>query len=304
MGSGLKLCGLLAVGFLLLLVTATEVFGVAEEKKNAWEAVASRLQQIATQAGGGRLGVAALDMATERRVVDHEQERFAMCSTFKFLAVAAVLHRVDPGEEKLDRFIQYTERDILAWAPVTKQHLHEGGMTVEALCFAAIAYSDNTAANLLLQTLGGPSGVTAYAVSLGDNVTRLDRMEPELNHVVPGDPRDTTSPAAMLADMQKILLGDALSAASREKLESWLVQNTTGDGMIRAGVPKDWRVGDKTGRSGTGNTNDIAIIRRPNGEAILLCIYVEAAGATEEQRVKMIADVTAELADTARLPTK
>jgi beta-lactamase class A len=249
------------------------------------------IKKIEAQAGGARLGVAALDVATGRRSEHHAQERFPMCSTFKFLAVAAVLHRVDRQQERLDRFISYTQRDILEYAPITKQHLSEGGMTVEALCAAAIVYSDNTAANLLLQTLGGPSGVTDYVRSLGDQMTRLDRMEPALNNVAPGDPRDTTTPEAMLADMQKILLGDALPAPAREKLESWLVQNTTGGEMIRAGVPKDWRVGDKTGRSGKGNTNDIAIIRRPKGETILLCVYAEASAATEGQRARMIAEV-------------
>ena len=242
-----------------------------------------------------RIGVAMLTGDREVRAVRHADERFAMCSTFKFLAVAAVLHRIDRDEEKLDRFIKYTEHDILAWAPVTKRHLPEGGMTVEALCFAAIAYSDNTAGNLLLQTLGGPSGLTAYARNLGDDVTRLDRIEPELNNVTRGDVRDTTSPRAMLYDMQKILLGDALSATSREKLESWLVQNTTGDEMIRARVPKDYRVGDKTGRNEAANSNDIAIIRRPNGEVILLCVFVDAPGESAERRAKTIADVTGEL---------
>jgi beta-lactamase class A len=242
-----------------------------------------------------RIGVAILDVDGAMRGGLHANERFAMCSTFKFLAVAAVLHRVDTGEDKLDRFIKYGERDILAWAPVTKQHLREGGMALEALCFAAIAYSDNTAGNLLLQTLGGPAGLTAYTASLGDEVTHLDRMEPQLNEVVDGDTRDTTTPLAMLSDMQKILLGDALSLQAREKLESWLAQNTTGEGMIRAVVPQGWRVGDKTGRNETRNTNDIAIIRRPDGKVILLCIFVDALNAPAERRAKMIANATKEL---------
>ena len=240
-----------------------------------------------------RTGVAILDEEGETHGF-HANERFAMCSTFKFLAVAAVLHRVDHGEDRLDRFINYSEHDILAWAPVTKKYLPEGGMTLEALCFAAIAYSDNTAGNLLLQTLGGPAGLTAYARSVGDNVTRLDRTEPELNDVLPRDERDTTTPMAMLRDMQKILLGDALSLQSREKLESWMMQNTTGDEMIRAGVPSGWRVGDKTGRNDIGNTNDIAIIRRPDGKAMLLCIFTFAWIVPAKDRAEKIAQVTTE----------
>jgi len=247
-----------------------------------------------------RIGIAMLDPDGETRRVRNADERFAMCSTFKFLAVAAVLRRVERAEEKLDRFIKYGERDILAWAPVTKQHLGKGGMTLEALCFAAIAYSDNTAGNLLLQTLGGPAGLTAYARSLGDDITQLDRTEPELNNVARGEAHDTTSPMAMLHDMQKILLGDALSVSMREKLESWMNQNTTGDAMIRAGVPPNWRVGDKTGQNQTGNSNDIAIIRRPDGRTILLCIYVDAPAEPMQQRAKMIADVTRDLMRTKR----
>jgi beta-lactamase class A len=237
-----------------------------------------------------RVGVAMLDVDGKIKNMQRSDERFAMCSTFKFLAVAAVLHRVDRGEEKPDRFVEYGEADILAWAPVTKQHLREGGMTLEALCFAAIAYSDNTAANLLLQSLGGPGGVTAYARSLDDAITRLDRKEPELNIVIAGDPRDTTTPAAILRDMQKILLSDALSSSSRDKLESWLAQNTTGDAMIRSVVPKNWHVGDKTGRNDAANMNDIAIIRKPDGRPLLLCIFVQAPGQPDDVRAKLITD--------------
>ena len=250
---------------------------------------------VGASTGSARIGVAMLNEDGESRKVLNADRRFAMCSTFKFLAVAAVMRRVDRGEDNLDRFVRYDDRDILAWAPVTKQHLGEGGMTLEALCFAAIAYSDNTAANLILQTLGGPAAVTSYARSLGDEITRLDRTEPDLNNVAHGDDRDTTSPAAMLHDMQKIFRGDALSVSMRDKLESWLMQNTTGDAMIRAGVPRDWRVGDKTGQNQTGNSNDIGIILRPDGRAVLLCVYVDAPGASIERRAKMIEDVTREL---------
>jgi beta-lactamase class A len=242
-----------------------------------------------------RIGSAVLNFDKTIGGMVHADERFAMCSTFKFLAVAAVLHRVDRGQDELDRFIKYGERDILEWAPVTKQHLREGGMTLEALCFAAIAYSDNTAANLLLQTLGGPAGVTAYVRSLGDKFTRLDRVEPEMNDVTPGDERDTTTPMAMLHDMQEILLGDALSVPSRKKLTSWMVQNTTGNAMIRAAVPKGWWVGDKTGRNRAGNTNDIGIVWRPDGRAMLVSIYTFAPNLPAESRASKIADVTREL---------
>ena len=250
---------------------------------------------LGATAGNLRMGVAMLDPEDKVVHVQMGNDRFPMCSTFKFLAVADVLQRVDRGDEKLDRFIKYDERDIMEWAPVTKQHLRDGGMTLEALCFAAIAYSDNTAANLILTTLDGPAGLTTKFIrSLGDTVTRLDRKEPELNDVAPGDERDTTTPVAILRDMQKILLGDVLSETARKKLESWMVQNTTGDAMIRAGVPNGWSVADKTGNA-HANSNDLALIRKPGGQTILLCVFVEAPREAPGERANRIAAVAREL---------
>ncbi|MGB8475236.1 MAG: class A beta-lactamase, partial [Candidatus Acidiferrum sp.] len=222
---------------------------------------------------GGRLGVAVLDTGSGRRFEHRANERFPMCSTFKFLAVAAVLHRVDEKQDQLTRFIPYTRADLLEYAPVTTQHVNEGGMTLSGLCAAALELSDNTAANLLLKTIGGPEGLTRYVRALGDQKTRLDRIEPDLNSAIPGDERDTTTPTAMLANLQTLLLGDALSPASRTQLESWLGANRTGAEMLRAGVPRDWRVGDKTGRGGHGATNDIAILRPPGKGPILVAVY-------------------------------
>jgi beta-lactamase class A len=143
---------------------------------------------------GGQLGVLAIDTGTGRKIERRATERFPMCSTFKLLLAGAVLHRVDKHQESLDRWITYGENDLLEWAPVAKEHLKEGGMTVDAMCAAAVVYSDNTAANLLLQSIGGPSKLTEYLRSIGDKVTRLDRNEPELNTAIAGDPRDTATP--------------------------------------------------------------------------------------------------------------
>jgi beta-lactamase class A len=225
------------------------------------------------QRTGARIGVAALDSGSGKRLDYRSEERFPMCSTFKFLAAAAVLKRVDDGQEKLDRFVSYGAKDILEYAPVTKAHLKEGGMTVGALCKAAIEQSDNTAGNLLLDAIGGPVGLTNFARSIGDQMTRLDRKEPELNSAIPGDERDTTSPAAMCADMERLLQGNVLSESSRRQLEDWLQHNETGSLMIRAGVPKAWSVGDKTGRGENGATNDVAIVRPSGRPPILIAIY-------------------------------
>jgi len=173
-------------------------------------AAADQIRVIESKSGG-RIGVVAMDTKSNQRIAYRPNERFPMCSTFKLLAVGAVLQRVDQRKEKLDRFAAYTNKDILEYAPVTKQHLSEGGMTLQALCQAAIEQSDNTAANLILQTIGGPNAVTQFARSIGDNVSRLDRMEPELNDVRPNDDRDTTTPAAMCEDMRRLLKSDLLS---------------------------------------------------------------------------------------------
>jgi beta-lactamase class A len=238
-----------------------------------------------------RIGVAAVDLSTNRRVDYRSDERFIMCSTFKVLGAAAVLKRVDESKEKLDRFVRYGEAQLLSYAPVTREHVKEGGMTLEALCAAAVEQSDNTAANLLLEAIGGPEKWTEFARSLGDKFSRLDHTEPDLNIARPGKEDDTTTPAAMCADLQRLFTSDFLSVASRTKLEGWMRQGQTGAMMIRAALPSDWQVGDKTGRSGDGVTNDIAIVRPPDGEPIFLAIYAVDPSETQETRDKLVAEV-------------
>jgi beta-lactamase class A len=268
---------------ILVWLLAASVAGARSDAANQIAAIEARV--------GGRIGVAALDTGSGRRLDYRADERFPMCSTFKFLAAAAVLKRVDEKREQLDRFVSYDAKDILEYAPVTKAHLKEGGMTLVALCEAAIAQSDNTAGNLLLDAVGGSAGVTNFARSLGDQVTRLDRKEPDLNSAIPGDDRDTTTPGSMLADIGRILNGDVLSRSSRRPLEDWLQRNKTGATMIRAGVPTDWIIGDKTGRGANGATNDIAIMRPPDRGPVLLAIYSVGSTATANDRAAAIAEV-------------
>ena len=240
---------------------------------------------------GGRLGVAALDTGSGRRIEYRAEDRFAMCSTFKLLLAAVVLARVDAERESLDRVVAYGPRDLLDYAPVTKEHLPEGGMTVSALCAASVELSDNTAANLLLASIGGPEGLTRYARSLGDTVTRLDRVEPWLNANEPGDPRDTTTPAAMLADVKTLLLADALSAASRERLATWLSASGTGAARLRAGFPPEWRSGDKTGTGNGGATNDVAIAWPPGRPPVIVAAYLSGSSAPLAAREAALAEV-------------
>ena len=275
--------------FLLLTFLAASAASAENDPANRIAAIETRL--------GGRIGMAALDTSNDKHLDYRAEERFPMCSTFKFLAAAAVLKRVDEKKERLERFVPYNAKDILEYAPVTKEHLNEGGMTLSPLCEAAIEQSDNTAGNLLLNAIGGPAGLTNFVRALGDPVTRLDRIEPELNSAIPGDERDTTTPAAISSDMQRLLLGDALSEASRRQLDDWLQRNETGGSMIRAGVPKTWSVGDKTGRGANGATNDIAIMRPPGRAPILLAIYSVGSTATANDREAAIAEVTKVVAE-------
>jgi len=233
---------------------------------------------------GGRLGVAVLDTATGRRLLRRADERFPLCSTFKLLAAAAVLKRVDVGEDRLDRLIPYAPADLLDYAPITKNRVAEGGMPLGDLCAAAIDWSDNTAGNLILRDIGGPAGFTGYARSLGDTLTRLDRTEPTLNTALAGDERDTTSPSAMLADLRAVLLGNALSAASRDRLTQWMIADKVGDKRIRAGLPPGWIAGDKTGAGDNGATNTIAILWPPHRAPLLACVYFVGSTADTEAR--------------------
>lgn len=220
-------------------------------------------------ASHARIGLAAIDTGSGRTILHRESERFLFCSTWKFLVVAALLARVDKGEENLGRTVHFLKSDLVPYAPVTGRHL-ENGMTVAALCEAAITVSDNAAANLLLMAVGGFAGLNGFIRSLGDKMTALNRNEPAVN--IPDGDEDTTTPQAMMGDMKTILLGNVLKPGSRKKLLDWLIANTTGGSMLRAGMPANWTVGDKTGH-GDNAANDIAIVMPPGRKPILIAAY-------------------------------
>jgi beta-lactamase class A len=223
---------------------------------------------------GGRVGVFALDTGTGRQLAHRADELFAMCSTFKWALAAAILAGVDRAKFSLDEPVTYGASDLLEYAPVAREHVHEGSLTVDALARAVVTVSDNTAANLLLEKVGGPSGLTRFVRSTGDLVTRLDRTEPALNSNELGDSRDTTSPRAMVGLMREVLCGDTLSNTSRERLLSWLRDCETGKERLRAGFPANWIVGDKTGTGARGATNDVAIALAPGRAPILVAAYM------------------------------
>jgi beta-lactamase class A len=249
---------------------------------------------------GGRLGVAVLDTKTGRSAAHRETERFPLTSTFKLLAASAVLARIDAGQTQLEERVVFAESDLVAYSPATKSRVGGEGMSLGELCEAAITLSDNTAGNLLLRVIGGSAGLTAYARTLGDPVTRLDRIEPELNEALSGDVRDTTAPGAMLSNLQKLALGDALSPASRDKLVAWLKANKTGNERMRARLPKGWTVGDKTGLGEHGSTNDVGIIWPPDNAPILLAIYLTNTDKPIAERAAIIQEIGRLVASAAR----
>lgn len=241
---------------------------------------------------GGRLGVAVLDTGTGAPVAFRGGERFAITSTFKFVAAAFVLARVDRGEESLARRIVFPREELVTYSPATERHAGAGGMTVAEVCDAAVTLSDNTAGNLLLDSFGGPAGLTAFMRSVGDRVSRLDRRETALNDAAPPrDPRDTTTPLAMLGLLRETVLGAALSTASREQLAAWLVANKTGDRRLRAGVPAGWRVGDKTGSGPNNVANDVAVVWPPGRAPVVVAAYYAESRATADERDAVLAEV-------------
>lgn len=240
---------------------------------------------------GGKLGVAVTSLAGAPILSYRQNERFAMCSTFKALLGAFVLHRVDAGKESLDREIPFTSADLLEYAPITREKLANGHMTVEALNAASIQYSDNTAANLLLDAVGGPQALTRFLRSIGDQTTRLDRNEPGLNSNIAGDERDTSTPQAMAATLRKLLVGNHLSSASKQQLNAWMLGNTTGDAKLRAGFNPFWMVGDKTGSGANGASNDVAIVY-PRGQApFIIAVFYTGSSSSGDEKNAVIAEV-------------
>lgn len=249
----------------------------------------SRINELERRSGG-RLGVAVLDTRTGRKFAWRGDERFRMCSTFKMPLSAAILRRVDQGRERLDRRVTFGRDVLMGNSPVVEKHVDDG-MTIAQLCEATIIWSDNASANLLLDALGGPADLTRFLRALGDQTTRCDRREPELNTGAPEDLRDTTTPTAILSTWKTLLLGDTLSPASRQQLTDWVVANKTGNKRLRAGLPKGWKVGDKTGNNGKDTTNDIGIVWPPGRKPILIAAFHDRGSSDDDARSAVHADI-------------
>ncbi|PRX70314.1 beta-lactamase class A [Nonomuraea fuscirosea] len=229
----------------------------------------------------GRIGAYAIDTASGRTLAYRSGERFPLLSTFKAMACAAALHRARTSQPGLmDKVVKWTAADLKPNSPTTEKHVKDG-LTVAKLCRAAITLSDNTAGNMVLKQIGGPAGLTRYFRTLKDPVSRLDRWETELNDWAPKDRRDTTTPAAIARDLRAVTTGGALSAKDRERLNGWLIATETGGARIRAGLPKSWTVGDKTGtNTEIGAGNDIAVAWPAGRKAapIILAVYTNREG--------------------------
>lgn len=256
-----------------------------------------RLAGIATawaaeeRAVGARLGVALFDGRGRRLAGHRADERFPMCSTFKLVLAGLVLAGVDRGDERLDRVVAYTRDELVTYSPVTEPAAARGGMRIDELCAAAVTLSDNTAANVLLREFGGPAALTRFARTLGDRETRLDRIEPALNDVGPGDVRDTTTPTAMAGTIHALLFGRALSSGSRAVLERWLRDGRTGDARLRAGLAPGWQAGEKTGTGLRGTTNDVGVLWAPGGAPWIVAAFLTGGDATAEARNAALANV-------------
>jgi beta-lactamase class A len=241
---------------------------------------------------GGRIGLYAKNLSTGTTITWRGNERFVMCSTFKTSLAALVLTRIDRGQDKLEYMIPYGSSDIPDWhAPVAKQNLAKGGMSVAAMCEAAVEYSDNTCTNLLLARVGGPNSLTAFWRATGDSVTRLDHNEPALNLSRPGDPRDTTTPVAMAGTLRRLLLGRVLSPESRKHLVGWMVNCKTGDNRLRGGLPKHWIIGDKTGNNGIDAAGDIAVVWPKPNAPVLVCAYTQGGSPAAAQLEAVFAEI-------------
>ena len=280
------LTGLCALPLSMYLAPMAAASGPGNQQNDALQAQFAKLEA----ASGGRLGVAAR-LGTDGKILSYRgDEHFPMCSTFKVLAAAAIL-RDKP--HVLKQKIRYTRSDIQPWSPITEKNL-EDGMTVSALCAAMLQHSDNTAANLILEKLGGPQGLTAFARSLGDASFRLDRWEVELNSAIAGDQRDTTTPLAMRSTLHGLVCGPLLPAPAKEQLARWMLGCTTGAGRIAAATPKGWQLAHKTGSGDNGTANDIGVLLPPasaktKADPLVLTVYLTGSKLPATDNDKIIA---------------
>lgn len=285
----------------LAFATSNSSMQLISESGTTYQTKFAQLESSAN----GRLGIMAINTANNQQIEYRSNELFPFCSTGKVMVVGAILKASESNPQLMQRQLHYSKQDTESsgYAPITGQHIKDG-MSVSALSQAAIAYSDNGAMNQLLQILGGTQMVSTFAKSIGDNKFNLVRTEPQLNTAIPGDERDTTTPVAMALSLQKLSLGTALDKKQQAQLQEWLKANTTGDKRIRAGVPKGWTVGDKTGTGSYGTTNDVAVIWPPQAKPIVLVVYFTQNKKDTKPNDQVIAQATKIVIDEFTTPSK
>ena len=275
--------------FALMMCLALSASPISSQAQRTQSAIAIKADEIERRLGA-RVGLAVYDTGHGTSWLYHADERFPLTSTFKAFACAALLHQVDTGQTALDHTVRITQSDLVPYAPVMEKLVGQE-VSLADICSAALRVSDNTAGNKVLETIGGPSALTGYLRSIGDTMTRLDRREPELNEAAPGDPRDTTTPAAIAGSLRRLVLGDALSTASRQRLTAWLLADEVGGPLLRAGVPGDWRIADRTGAGDHGTRGVVAVMWPPGRAPIVAAMYVTDTEATMIQRNRAIAEL-------------
>ena len=278
--------------FLLAVSGMYAIPAFAEEK-----GILETIQTIENRLGG-RAGVAIYDTGSERHWKHRADERFPLSSTFKPFACAAVLSRIENGLERQHRVVEIAEEDLVTYSPDTETRVNTVGMTIAELCEATITMSDNTAGNLILGNLGGPGAVTNHMRTIGDDTTRLDRWETDLNEGTPGDKRDTTTPRAAATSLSRLLLGQTLSEGSREQLTTWMENDKVADTLLRAALPETWRIADKSCAGGHGARSIIAIMWPPADAPIIAAIYLTESDASFAERNKAIAEIGVAIVET------
>ncbi|MFC4298426.1 class A beta-lactamase [Castellaniella hirudinis] len=280
---------------ILLCIAALGAGGCSHAASAADDGILAKAREIETRLDA-RVGLAIQDTGNGRSWRYRADERFPMMSTFKTLACGALLHQADEGRIDLETAVQVTQADLVPYAPVSKAWVGQR-VGLRDLCAATMRTSDNVAANKVLEHIGGPQAVTAFVRGVGDRVTRLDRYEPDLNEGTPGDARDTTSPATMANTLRALVLDRVLSAASKAQLTEWLIGNEVGGPLLRAGIPRAWRIGDRTGAGGHGSRGVIAVMWPPAHAPIVAAIYITDTEASMDERNAAIAELGAALAE-------
>ncbi|WP_428681204.1 class A beta-lactamase [Sphingopyxis sp.] len=273
----------------LLALTACASSAPMREPTGDSVILAKQLTDIERRSGG-RLGVAVTDTTGRLLFGQRSDERFAMCSTFKLLLAGQVLRGAASGGPSLRTPLPLAETDLLPHSPYSETQVETGELRLGFAAEQIVKVSDNAAANLILKATGGPPNFTRLLRMTGDTVTRLDRNEPDLNENVPGDPRDTTSPAAMARSSALLVYGDYLNSDYRRMLRNWLIDSETGRTRIRAGLPPAWIAGDKTGTCGTAY-NDVAFIESPDGGKYMIAAYLDRPTVSDDAANALLAEI-------------